>query len=208
MIINYIITAWRNLLKNRIISLINILGLTLGLSSAVLAILYAHHELTFENCYKNTDRLYRVYTTGNFGSIQRIPNTFPPVGQDMKNMFPEIEEFSVSRWLNGTIRVGENIFNEDNILVADSAFFDLFTIPFITGGPSTDPLTIVISEKAAQRYFGKEDPLGKFMTLNTYGKKMDLTVTGVFRDFPSNTHIQTEFIIPFLFADEFTRMGL
>ena len=144
--------------------------------------------------------MYRVYTNGNFGSIQRIPNTFPPVGNDLKNMFPEIEESSVSRWLDGTMRAGENIFNEDNILVADSAFFDLFTIPFITGGPSTDPLTIAISEKAAQRYFGKDNPLGKALILNTYGKKITLTVTGVFRDFPSNTHIQTEFILPFLFA--------
>jgi putative ABC transport system permease protein len=201
MIINYIISAWRNLLKNRIVSFINIAGLTLGLSSAVLAILYAQHELTYENSHVNADRLYRVYTTGDFGAIQRVPTTFGPVGQDLKNLFPEIEEYSLSRDLRGTVRTGENIFNEDNILVADSAIFSLFTIPFVAGAPSTDQLTVVISEKAAQRYFGNDNPIGKSLNINTYGEKLDFLVTGVFEDFPSNTHIQKEFIIPFSFAD-------
>ncbi|MBN2214011.1 MAG: ABC transporter permease [Bacteroidales bacterium] len=201
MIINYIITAWRNLLKNRVVSLINIAGLTLGLSSAVLAILYARHELTFENSHEKADRLYRIYTTGDFGAIQRTFTTFGPVGQDLKNLFPEIEEFSISRGLNGTVRAGENIFNENEILVADSAFFSLFTIPFVTGVPSTDQLTVVISEKAAQRYFGDESPLGKSLNMNTFGEKLDFLVTGVFEDLPSNTHLKAEFIIPFSFAD-------
>jgi putative ABC transport system permease protein len=202
MIINYFVTAWRNLLKNRVVSFINILGLTLGLSSAVLAILYARHELTFENSHKNAERLYRVYTSGDFGEIQRTPSTSGPVGQDLKSLFPEIEEFSMSRGLSGTVRAGENIFNEDDILVADSAIFNLFTIPFVSGGPSTDQLSLVVSEKAAQRYFGSENPVGKFLQMNTYGEKLDFLVTGVFRDFPSNTHLQAEFIIPFSFADK------
>lgn len=202
MIINYITTAWRNLLKNRMVSFINILGLTIGLSSAVLAILYARHELTFENSHVKADQLYRIYTTGNFGAIQRIPSTFGPVGQDLKNLFPEIEEFSISRGLGGTVRAGENIFNEDDIMVSDSTFFSLFTIPFVTGGPSTDQLTVVISEKAAQRYFGSENPEGKYLQMNIYGEKLNFMVTGVFRDFPSNTHIRAEFIIPFSLADK------
>lgn len=201
MIINYIITAWRNLLKNRIVSFINIAGLTLGLSSAVLAILYARHELTYENCHVNANRLYRVYTTGDFGAIQRTPATFGPVGQDLKNLFPEIEEYSLSRDLRGTVRAGENIFNEDEMLVADSAIFSLFTISFVAGAPSTDQLTVVISEKVAQRYFGNDNPIGKSLNINTYGEKLDFMVTGVFEDFPSNTHIQKELIIPFSFAD-------
>jgi len=183
------------------VSFINIIGLTLGLSSAVLAILYARHELTFENSHVRADRLYRIYTTGNFGAIQRTPATFGPVGHDLKNMFPEIEEFSVSRGLGGTVRAGENIFNEDDIMVADSAIYDLFTIPFVTGGPSTDQLTVVVSEKAARRYFGNENPEGKYLQMNVYGEKLDFLVTGVFRDFPSNTHLRAEFIIPFAFAD-------
>ncbi len=202
MIINYITTAWRNLLKNRMVSFINVLGLTLGLSSAVLAILYARHELSFESSHAKADQLYRIYTTGNFGAIRRTPATFGPVGQDLINLFPEIKEFSISRGITGTVRAGENIFNEDDILVADSAIFSLFTIPFVTGGPSTDQYTVMISEKASQRYFGSENPAGKFLKMNTYGEKLDFLVTGVFRDFPSNTHIRAEFIIPFSFADK------
>ena len=188
-------------MKNKMVSIINLLGLTLGLSSAVLAILFARHELTFESCHKNADRLYRIYTTGNFGEINRTPTTFGPVGQDLKNMFPEIEDYSISRSISATIRVGENIFNEDGIVVADSALFQLFTIPFVSGVPVTDPLSIVISVKAAQRYFGKENPIGKFIMINSYGEKLNFLVTGVFKDFPSNTQTQAEFIIPFTFAD-------
>lgn len=202
MITNYIVIAWRNLLKNRVVSFINILGLTLGLSSAVLAILYAHHELTYENSHVKADQLYRIYTTGNFGAINRTPSTFGPVGQDLQNLFPEIEEFSISRGLSGTVRAGENIFNEDDIMVADSAIYSLFTIPFAAGGPSTDQLTVVVSEKAAQRYFGRENPVGKYLKMNTHGESLGFLVTGVFRDFPSNTHIQAEFIIPFSYADK------
>ncbi|MBN2347590.1 MAG: ABC transporter permease [Bacteroidales bacterium] len=201
MILNYIRTAWRNLIKNRVISLINILGLTLGLASAVLAILYAHHELTFENSHDKANRIFRVYTSGDFGEIQQTPNTSGPVGQDLKNLIPEIENFSISRGLSGTVRVGENLFNEDDILVADSALFEIFTIPFVLGGPAADPMTVVISESAAVRYFGKKNPVGKLITMNTFGEKLAFMVTGVFKDFPSNTHIQNEFIIPFSFAD-------
>ncbi len=202
MITNYILTAWRNLLKHRMVSLINILGLTLGLSSAVLAILYARHELTYEDCHIKADRIYRIYTTGNFGAIQQIPTTFGPVGRDLENIFPEIETYSISRGIGATVRVGENIFNEDDILVADSSLFNIFTIPFVSGGPSNDQLTVTLSEKAAQRYFGKENPVGKFIMMNTYGEKLNFLVTGVFRDFPSNTHTHAEFIIPFSFADK------
>ncbi|MBN2518946.1 MAG: ABC transporter permease [Bacteroidales bacterium] len=201
MIVNYIITAWRNLLKNKVISVINILGLTFGLASAVLAILFAIHELTFENCHKKADKIFKVYTSGDFGDIQSTPTTFGPVGEDLKNLFPEIEEYSISIGLSGTIRAGENIFNENDILATDSSFFNMFTIPFISGKPASDPLTVVISEKATKRYFGKENPLGKFLTMNIYGEKSGFLVTGVFKDFPSNTHIHREFIIPFTFID-------
>lgn len=198
MFINYIITAWRSLLKNRLVSIINIGGLTIGLASAVLAIIYANHELTYENSHTKADRISKLYLKGNFESIQWVPTVFGPEGPALKNMFPEIEAYSRQQQLGSTpVRVGENLFYEDYISAADSNYFKLFTINFIEGAPSLNINTAVISEKIAHRYFGKENPIGKSMILIINEKKSDFIVTGVYQDFPSNTHLTNEIIIPF-----------
>jgi len=203
MFINYIIVAWRNLLKNKMVSFINILGLTLGLASAVLAILYARHELTFENCHEKADRIAKVYISTEIEELHNIPTSFGPEGEALKSLFPEVELNTISFIFGGIVRVGENLFNEDDIVMADSAFFSVFTVPFIEGIYTSDPQTVVLSEKAAQRYFGKESPVGKNVTITYHGQKIDFLVTGVFKDFPSNTHLQAEFIIPFTLAKRF-----
>src|SRR4030042_1043329 len=203
MFLNYFITAWRNLLKFRAVSAINIFGLTLGLASAVLVIMYARHELTYENCHEKADRICRIYTKGNFGEVQQIPTTLGPEGEALKNMFPEIEAYTISRSISTTVRAGENLFIEDDIIFSDSMAFGIFTIPFIEGNTSHDPQTVILSEKAAIRYFGKGSPVGKSITINCYGTKWDFLVTGVYKDFPSNTHLQGEFIIPFSFSKRF-----
>ncbi|MBN2518945.1 MAG: ABC transporter permease, partial [Bacteroidales bacterium] len=179
---------------------INILGLTLGLASAILAILYAQHELTYENCHKNYKNIYRVYISGKFGEMNEIPDSFGPEGKELKNMFPEIKLYSFSKRASGTVKVGENLFNEDKIVITDKSFYKTFTIDFINGTPSQNGLTVAISEKIAKRYFGKEDPIDKYMNININGVKKDFLITGVFKDFPSNTMIQYEFIIPLEFA--------
>jgi putative ABC transport system permease protein len=203
MLIKYIVVAWRNLRKNSMVSFINIVGLTLGLASAVLALLYARHELTFENCHEKANRIAKVYISTDNEELQTIPTSFGPEGEALKDMFPEIEMYSISVTFSGIVRVGENLFNEPNMLMADSAFFSIFTIPFIEGTFTTDPQSVVLSEKASQRYFGKDSPLGKNVTITLYGQKIDFLVTGVFKDFPSNTHLLAEFIIPFTLAKRF-----
>ncbi|MBN1416691.1 MAG: ABC transporter permease [Bacteroidales bacterium] len=203
MLLNYLITAWRNLLKFRAVSAINILGLTLGLASALIAIIYARHELSFENCHEKADRICRIYLTGNFGQVQQLPTSMGPEGEALKQLFPEIEAYTIARSMSTTIRVGENLFKEDDIIFSDSLAFSIFTIPFQEGNASSDPQTVVLSEQAARRYFGKESPVGKNISMNCYGNKCDFLVTGVFYDFPSNTHIQGDFIIPLSFSKRF-----
>jgi putative ABC transport system permease protein len=203
MLYTYISIAWRNLLKNRVVSFINISGLTLGLASAVLAILFARHELNYESVHENGDRINRIYLGGSFGVVEWAPQCFGPEGPALREMFPVIEEYSVSRMVTGIARVGESLFREDNILVADSGFYSLFTVPFIAGEPSTDPLSVVLSETTSGRYFGKENPLGEIITIELSGEKIDFTVTGVYRDFPSNTHLNYGLILPFALADRF-----
>jgi putative ABC transport system permease protein len=207
MFINYLITTWRNLLKNKVISIINILGLTLGLASALLVILYAMRELSFENCHEKADRICKVYLNGNFGDLQSLPSTCGPEGKDLKNLFPEIEAYTISRALPTTVRVGENIFMESRIILADSNIYNIFTIPFIKGSVSTNPQSIVLSEDAAKRYFGDDDPVGKSVRINCYGIQTNFEVTGIFRNFPTTTHLDADFIIPFEYAKKFYDNG-
>ncbi len=203
MLLHYLITAWRNLLKNRIVSAINILGLTLGLASAVIAIAYAQYELSYENIHKKSDRIAAIYLKGSFGDIHFVPNSFGPEGEAIQNLFPEVEARTISRTYSTTVRAGENIFVEDAISFVDSMFFKIFTIPFIDGSPSTDPQSAVISEKTAARYFGRENPMGKSLRINCEGKQVDFTVTGVFKELPSNTTVKADFFIPFSFSKRF-----
>ena len=164
MFINYILTAWRSLIKNRTVSIINIGGLTIGLASAVLAILFANHELTYENCHKNANRVCRIYTKGEFDKMQWVPTVFGPEGPALKKMFPEVYDFTRSYELGNTlVRVGDNIFYEQNGYAADSNYFKILTFPFVVGGTFNKLNSVVISEKIANRYYGGKNPLGSIM---------------------------------------------
>ena len=130
MFFNFIIIAWRNLLKNRAVFFINIIGLTLGLASAVLAILFARHELTYESSHQNADRIIKIYLGGSFGVVDWAPFSFGPEGEALAAMLPEAEEHSISRSVTGIARVGDKLFKEDNILVSDSSLFSIFFFSF------------------------------------------------------------------------------
>jgi|GEM_PF-1403442 len=203
-----LIIAWRNLLKNKWVSSINILGLTLGVSASLLAILFAVHELTFENGHINADRIATVYLSANYdkagGGEQRMPVTFGPEGEALKNIFPEIETATLSRNTDAVVRVGENLFDEKNILLADADFFPVFTIPFISGSPSSNPESVVLSEHCAEKYFGSQPAMGQTVTVDLFGEKTALEVTGVYQDLPSNTHLKAGLIIPLSLADRFS----
>ncbi len=203
MILNYLVIAWRNLLKNRVVSVINIFGLTLGLASAVLAILFARHELTYESSHDNADRVAKIYLGGSFGVVEWAPNSFGPEGPALAGMLPDVENYSLSRNTNGIVRVGDNLFPEDHIKVADSALFSIFTIPFRAGIPSTDPNTVVLSASTARRYFGSDDPIGEVIRIEFYGERNEYTVTGVYEDLPSNTHLRADIIAPISLAGSF-----
>jgi len=203
MFLHYFITAWRNLLKNRIVSAINILGLTLGLASAVIAIAYAQYELSYEKIHEKSDRIAAIYLKGSFGDIQFVPNSFGPEGEAIQNLFPEVEARTITRVYATTVRAGENLFIEDDIAFVDSMFFKIFTIPFIEGEPSNDPQSIVISKETATRYFGRDNPMGKSLRVNCEGEQVDFTVTGIFKNLPPNTIIKADFFIPLSFSKRF-----
>ncbi len=203
MFLHYLITAWRNLLKNRVVSAINILGLTLGLASAVIAIAYAQYELSYEKIHEKSDRIAAIYLKGSFGDLKFVPNSFGPEGEAIQNLFPEVEASTITRHYSTTVRAGENLFIEDDILFVDSMFFSIFTIPFTDGSLSGDPQSIVISKETATRYFGRDNPIGKSLRINCEGQQVDFTVNGVFTDLPSNTTVKADFFIPFSFSKRF-----
>jgi putative ABC transport system permease protein len=201
MVRNYIKLAWRNLMKNKLVSTINIIGLTFGLASSFLAILYAINELSYESCHKKADRISMVYLNGKFGSMSWVPVSCGPEGKTMKELFPEVENYSIQRNMDGIVRSGENLFNESKILFVDSSFYSILSIHYKIGQPKNDPQSISISEKMASKYFGKENPVGKILTINIWGVKFVFTVTGVYQNLPNNTEIQADFLVPFSTGD-------
>lgn len=200
MLKNYFKIALRNLLKHKVFSFINLFGLTVGLACCLLISIYIVDELSYDRYHANADRIYRV--TRSFidrdGSVNlHLGHVAPPFGPLIANDFPDVEE--VTRMLNSTVtlRYGDNLFTEENSFFAEENIFDVFTIPVLAGDPKTaltNPFTIMMSETAAKKYFGDEDPIGKELLVNG---RMNASVSGVFKDFPENSHMHPDILIAF-----------
>ncbi len=200
MLQNYIKIAFRNLLRYKIFSLINLLGLTIGLTCCLLIALFILDELSYDKYHANADRIYRV--TRSFlekdGSVQlHLGHVAPPFGPLIKNDFKEVEE--VVRMLQTTrnLRYEDKVFNEQNVFLAEENLFKIFTIDVLKGNPDkalSDPFTIMLSDEMVKKYFGKEDPMDKMMQVDgLFAAK----VSGVFKKFPSNSHWHPDFLVSF-----------
>ncbi len=208
MLKNYFKIAWRNLLKNKVFSLVNILGLAIGMSACFFIFLYIHFERSYDGWYKNSVDLYRVPIkfSGSLANNSVEATNHPAVGPTMKKDFPEVVDYA--RVVHTTIFLGNAMmsytngaqtttFNEDHVYLADPSFLTMFSFPFIEGDPHTvlsDTKSIVISAKMAKKYFGNQDPLGKTLSVNM---QIPLKVTGVFRDIPENAHLKFDMLMPF-----------
>ena len=195
MLRNLFTTVFRNFRKNSLFSLINIFGLTLGIASFILITLFVISELSYDRYNEKADRIYRLALRAKIGNT-RINQTYSSARmfREMSEKYPEIE--TGVKFINlpdAFIIMGEKTFTEPAVVFADSTVFNVFTFPLITGNPAmalNRPNTMVISETAAHRYFGDQDPVGQIM-------KIDLTrigifsfeVTGVYQDVPANSHI-------------------
>ena len=210
MLVNYIKIAFRSLLKNRVYSFINIFGLTIGIVSVVLLMMFVSHEYSFDKFHKNKDNLYKVtlerlYPTYNtFYGI--IPHSFAPV---MVSDFPEVKE--AVRVLGvgnqtATITVhrdNEDIdFEEDGFIQADSNFFNVFSFELLRGEADkvlVKPNDLVLTESIAMKFFGTLDVVGKQLSAG----QLEINVSGVCKDVPANSHIQFDMIgamsgVPFI----------
>ncbi|PTM07706.1 MAG: cell division protein FtsX, partial [Bacteroidetes bacterium] len=170
MIKNYIKIAWRNLIKNKGFTAINILGLSLGIGCFIVIAMYVTDELSYDQYHENADRIYRINADIKFGgSNLSMAVTSDPMGEALKNDYPEVEEY-VRIYASGgskLIKKGSEYINEGLVAHADSTLFNVFTLPAIVGNIKTalnEPNTVVITETAAIRYFGStEKAIGEFL---------------------------------------------
>jgi putative ABC transport system permease protein len=199
MIRNYLLLAYRNILKSKFFSLINILGLSLGMASCLLIVQYVMYERSYDNFHTRKERLFRIqqdrYDKGKL-STQWVAGC-SAVGQALKENFPEVEEYVRMSNGGGIFSVGDVFFKEDRAYMASEAFFKVFSVRLLKG--DTDevfkrPFTIALSASTAKKYFKDENPIGKSMKLNG---RDDFEVTGVFEDFPENTHMKPDILYSF-----------
>jgi putative ABC transport system permease protein len=199
MIRNYLKIAYRNLVKNKLFSAINIFGLAIGIASCLLITLYVVDELSYDKFHEKSDRIYRLNNDILYGGQDmRMAQTPDILAPTLKKDYPQVENY-VRLYNGGPYLIKKptvtNFIREENILFADSTVFEIFTFPLIAGNPKTaliDPGVIVISESASKRHFGTENPIGK--TLNLDNRK-DYKITGVMKDIQQNSQIKADFFI-------------
>ncbi len=191
MLINYLKITIRNIRRHKAYSFINIAGLAIGIASCMLIMLWVQDELSYDRFHEHADSLY-VATFSN-GSLV----TPTALSEFLKEEYPEVLHASRFNGMGSSLLKYEDTeINEPGGVMVDPDFVKMFTIPFLKGNRETaldDPRSILISEKLALKYFGNKDPIGETMTFSTM---IDLKVTGVFEDYPSNSHIEFEYILP------------
>ncbi len=176
---------------------INVLGLAIGIACALIIALFIIHELSHDQYNPHKNEIYRVNLQGFMsGQELRMAYTSSPIGPAMSDEFPEVEAFlRMHIWSETIIQVEENFFAEDHFALADSSFFAFFPIPLLRGNAETalvEPYTVVLTETAAQRLFGDEDPMDKMIRAG--GMPQRFRVTGIMEDIPENTHFSVGMI--------------
>jgi putative ABC transport system permease protein len=191
MIKNYFKITWRNIKNNKIYSFINIMGLAIGMACCILILLWVQDELSYEKFHKNYSDIYLTVPELQNNKVYANPLALAAV---FKEQYPEVQQITryCSRyWL---FKHGDKMFNESGALV-DEEFLKIFTFPLIKGTPETvlkNHESVVLTETAAARYFGTQDPIGKSLMVANYN--IELIVTGILKDIPTNSHLQFDFL--------------
>lgn len=197
---NYFKTAWRNLLKSRAYSAINIIGLAAGLASCLLIVFYVINELSYDKYNEKIDQVYRIDSDMRFGGHHFILASTPdPLGAALKSSFPEVQQYVRLRDHGGLfVKKGNQNIMEDRVILADSTLFDVFTLPMISGDPHTAlvaPNSVVITKSMAAKYFPNvsiQDVVGKTLTINDTSQ---YKITGVIKDVPKESHFHYDFFV-------------
>ena len=194
---NYLLSLTRNAVRDKFFTLLNLLGLAIGITASILIFIYIRDQVTYDKNNEHYKRIYRL--EGDFFINEKqdlIAIVQIPLAPTLKDEYPEVEECARVIYTQALgqpslyFEKGEDAFKEDSIAFADSTIFKVFTIPFVSGDPSTalsEPFTMVLSESMAHKYFGRWDVVGESM------KSLDgsnYTIVGVFEDLPENVHLR------------------
>ena len=198
MIKNYLKISWRLILRQKSYSAINIIGLSLGIAATILILIYIVDELSYDKMHTDASQIYRVGFSARLeGTEIRSAETCAPLAETMQKEIPQVTEVvRFGMWESVRMGFGDKNFTEERVLVADSNFFSFFSFPVIEGNIQNflrGPDKIVITESAALRYFGNEDPIGKIITRGT--EKAAAEVVGLVKDPPHNSHIVFNMVV-------------
>ncbi len=194
MIKHHLKIALRNILRHKGSSFINIAGMAIGMACCIVLFLYIQNELSFDRFHKNSERIYRVISQSEGdGRVSLFAKTPASLAPALVQDFPEIEQ---------AVRLGKNNFYvtfqnkrfNETVVFSDPEILSVFSFPLLEGNPRTaltEPHSLVLSEKAAEKYFGKENPLGKTLRL---GSRQDFKITGVLKNIPENSHLRFDFL--------------
>lgn len=190
---NYFKIAFRNFIRHKAFTAINIIGLTIGMASSILIFLWVSNELSYDKFHKNADEIFRITAdAGNFNAAVNCAG-MPP---ELKAKIPAVENYvRLSHPVTTVFEEGEKKFEEKNVFYADSTFLQVFSFPLVQGNAVTAlmrPDAVLITENMARKYFGNSDPIDR--QIKKDGK--NIVVTGVLKNIPPNSHLQFDFILP------------
>ncbi len=201
MLKNYLKVAFRNLLRFKTYSFINIGGLAIGIACCLLILLYIQNEISYDRFNKKADRIFRINTDLKFGATElNIPVTPDLMGPLLKQDYPQVEEYTrIYNWSGKKlVKKGDNFNTETGCVYTDSTFFKVFTFPAIAGKTNkilNEPNTVVITESIAKKYFNTVDAVGKFIETTDNGRTI-YKITAVIKDMPYNSHFRFDFLFP------------
>ncbi len=196
----YLKTGLRSIRRHKGYSALNMMGLAVGLAVCILIFLWVQDELSYDRFHVNADRIFRLieFEDLSSGEVLVFTQQGPELAAVLKSDFPEIEEstrfYTTS---NRLIRFGDRPFYENGFAFADPQFLSMFTFPLKKGDPHqalVDPSSIVLSERMAKKYFGRQDPIGKILHVDN---QMDFVITGILENIPSNSHLRFDFMVAF-----------
>ncbi|MEP2669306.1 MAG: ABC transporter permease [Cyclobacteriaceae bacterium] len=205
MLKNYLKVAFRALQRNRTFTLVNIFGLVIGISFTCMLYIYVSNELGYDTFHSKSDRIYRVITNDlRDPSNERVYGlTSPPMGNALVEDFPEVEEMvRLFQYMGQVVfEINGEKFQERNWFTTDPNFFNVFDFEFVAGDKATalsKPYSLVITESTQTKYFGNEDAVGKVLEI----EGSPVTITGVLKDHPDNSHLQFEFLFSNIRSDD------
>jgi len=196
MIKNYLKIAWRNLVRNKAYTFINIGGLSVGMACTILILLWVRDEVSYDKFNKNASQIYRLTddVAGTKAAVSPLP-----MGPALKQQLPAVKDFTRLVAMHSIVSIGNRKFDEKNIYYADPNFLQIFSYPLLQGDKATAlsrPDGVILTAAASQKYFGTENAIGKTLYADDDIKGHNYVVTGVMQNIPHNSHLQFDMLLP------------